>query len=533
MAVNQSVQIRRLTAYYRLRRSQTEEKSRLDSVLRDVVSDALEIALERAGVRSSEVICIRKVRVPVRLRLSRGDFGLATEWARLLAEGILLASMEPPATVRYGSRRLALIEMSLDIARGRFHYVWAWRQIGLWQGGEDYTNLADAVKELVAALCREPEAAVPVLATLGARGLLRPLAKHLEKAWPVIAAAVLNAAGVSFNVHRLGTQLPEREFEFGRGFEAGPRPQSNLASQAGDRARTICERSSILRALRDTNLAEPDAKFAALLALLECEPSLVQASTAQLVETVQFVVEMEFGPRAQRRNSSQQQSARSVQRNRGLGASSQLQPRDDSPPMSRAPLTSTQSATPTSSSPISTADVTPAQSEQPALRTEGSTRFGGLLYLLHIVDELRIPERALATPDIAARGLEWFLHRLATTLQPMASDDPAALAFCGQGPTSAHPSRQQPQPSTEEQGLIHAFTAEVQGALSELLPESGVTEKLMQFVCRRPALIVADPGWIEVRFSLQDIALEIRRVGLDIDPDYLPWLGVVVRFVYE
>src|SRR5260370_103613 len=281
MAVNESVQIRRLTAYYRLRRSQTEEKSRLDSVLRDVVSDALEIALERAGVRSSEVMCIRKVHVPVRLRLSRGDFGLATEWARLLAEGILLTSMEPPATVRYGSRRLALIEMSLDIARGRFHYVWAWRQIGLWQGGEDYTNLADAVKELVAALCREPEAAVPVLATLGARGLLRPLAKHLEKAWPVIAAAVLDAAGVSFplNVRRLGTQLPEREFEFGRGFEAGPRPQSNLASQAGDRARTICERSSILRALRDTNLAEPDAKFAALLALLESAPSLVQPTT--------------------------------------------------------------------------------------------------------------------------------------------------------------------------------------------------------------------------------------------------------------
>src|SRR5260370_11844909 len=354
--------------------------------------------------------------------------------------------------------------MSLDIARGRFHYGWAWRQIGLWQGGEDYTNLADAVKELVAALCREPEGALPLLATLGARGLLRPLAKHLEKAWPVIAAAVLDAAGVSFplNVRRLGTHLREREFEFGRGFEAGPRPQSNLASQAGDRARTICERSSILRALRDTNLAEPDAKFAALLALLECEPSLVQASTAQLVETVQFVVEMEFGPRAQRRNSSQQQSARSVQRNRELGASSQLQPRDDSPPMSRAPLTSTQSATPTSSSPISTDDVTPAQSEQPALRTEGSTRFGGLLYLLHIVDELKIPERALATPEIAARGLEWFLHRLATTLQPMASDDPAALAFCWLGPTSAHPSRQQPQPSPAHQDLLAAFAAAVQ-----------------------------------------------------------------------
>src|SRR5260370_16917469 len=122
MAVNESVQIRRLTAYYRLRRSQTEEKSRLDSVLRDVVSDALEIALERAGVRSSEVICIRKVHVPVRLRLSRGDFGLATEWARLLAEGILLPSLQPPPPLRYASPTLALIQTSLALPPRLLHY---------------------------------------------------------------------------------------------------------------------------------------------------------------------------------------------------------------------------------------------------------------------------------------------------------------------------------------------------------------------------------------------------------------------------
>jgi hypothetical protein len=24
-----------------------------------------------------------------------------------------------------------------------------------------------------------------------------------------------------------------------------------------------------------------------------------------------------------------------------------------------------------------------------------------------------------------------------------------------------------------------------------------------------------------------------RRAGLDLDPGYVPWLGVVVRFVYE
>jgi hypothetical protein len=56
---------------------------------------------------------------------------------------------------------------------------------------------------------------------------------------------------------------------------------------------------------------------------------------------------------------------------------------------------------------------------------------------------------------------------------------------------------------------------------------------VLQFVCQRRAAIVADPGWIEVRLSLDEVSTEIRRVGLDLDPDYVPWLGVVVRFVYE
>jgi hypothetical protein len=51
-------------------------------------------------------------------------------------------------------------------------------------------------------------------------------------------------------------------------------------------------------------------------------------------------------------------------------------------------------------------------------------------------------------------------------------------------------------------------------------------------VCSRPAQIVAEPGWIEARFSLDDVSLDIRRAGLDLDPQWVPWLGIVLRFVY-
>jgi hypothetical protein len=68
---------------------------------------------------------------------------------------------------------------------------------------------------------------------------------------------------------------------------------------------------------------------------------------------------------------------------------------------------------------------------------------------------------------------------------------------------------------------------------SFLVFEDEPPPSLIDFVCRRRAEIIADPGWIEVRFSLDEVSTEIRRAGLDLDPGYLSWLGIVVRFVYE
>ena len=38
---------------------------------------------------------------------------------------------------------------------------------------------------------------------------------------------------------------------------------------------------------------------------------------------------------------------------------------------------------------------------------------------------------------------------------------------------------------------------------------------------------------IAARSSLDDVSTDVRRVGLDRDPGYVPWLGVVVKFVYD
>ena len=56
--------------------------------------------------------------------------------------------------------------------------------------------------------------------------------------------------------------------------------------------------------------------------------------------------------------------------------------------------------------------------------------------------------------------------------------------------------------------------------------------ELLDLVCRRRGELVFDPGWIELCLPADEVSVELRRAGLDLDPGWLPWLGAVVRFAY-
>jgi len=42
-----------------------------------------------------------------------------------------------------------------------------------------------------------------------------------------------------------------------------------------------------------------------------------------------------------------------------------------------------------------------------------------------------------------------------------------------------------------------------------------------------------EPGWIELVLPLDSVDTSVRRLGLDLDPGWLPWLGRVVKIRYE
>jgi hypothetical protein len=134
---------------------------------------------------------------------------------------------------------------------------------------------------------------------------------------------------------------------------------------------------------------------------------------------------------------------------------------------------------------------------------------------------------------LARRSLRFALHALASTLLPVEPRDPAALAFCGLGPEEPPPCQgEDPLTDPERDALAATATAlaeELRSRLGRL--EEPVRAVLLE-TCRRDAVVVADPAWLEVRYALVDVDVRVRRAGLDLDPGWLPWLGCVVRFVH-
>ena len=177
--------------------------------------------------------------------------------------------------------------------------------------------------------------------------------------------------------------------------------------------------------------------------------------------------------------------------------------------------------------------LTPDRHVPPEVRRRARTRFGGLLYLIHLASRMGLAERILQDRRLCERNPRWCMHQLAMALVAVPPADPAALAFAGLLPNSEPPCKHQLPPTEAELAAIGELHGELLQALHKLLERPGNPKRtLLDFVCRRPAEIIADPGWLEVRFSLDDVRTEIRAAGLDLDPGWIPWLGIVIRFVY-
>src|SRR5262245_24290222 len=80
--------VQRISARYHLPESRAREKARLDGILSDVLTESLEYAIDLAGIDPREDVCIRRLYVPLSVRLSARDDRLCADWSTALAEAL-------------------------------------------------------------------------------------------------------------------------------------------------------------------------------------------------------------------------------------------------------------------------------------------------------------------------------------------------------------------------------------------------------------------------------------------------------------
>ena len=146
------------------------------------------------------------------------------------------------------------------------------------------------------------------------------------------------------------------------------------------------------------------------------------------------------------------------------------------------------------------------------------SRHGGLFFLLQVLDGLPFQRRMLELDEPQSGWREWL--RLVNALG--ATPDGPMLAFATQAAQLA---------STAQAGALH-WPASTAATLLQTAHARYGGEALQAAIAPRLARVLATPTQVDVHFRLADADLAVRRVGLDSDPGWLPWLGRVLRWHY-
>jgi hypothetical protein len=151
------------------------------------------------------------------------------------------------------------------------------------------------------------------------------------------------------------------------------------------------------------------------------------------------------------------------------------------------------------------------------------TPCAGLLFVVPILERLEFAQFLAAHPMLLERGfparLLWFIGRH-SGLRP---DDPLALAFkmeCGDE------SDDEAQPGGALDSPFEAWLTAVR-RWCRRHPRVRLTA-----LVRRPGNVFMSRTHIEACFAVSQADMRLRRLALDLDPGWVPWMGRVVQFRY-
>ena len=487
----------------------TRDVARIDRAQRRLAQGGIARRLEALGVGTGEW-CLRRVTTSLVYGPDDPLGHFEDDWADALVAALAdeLRGTSPTATragisaprasdlVHYRHRDDAVVDLCTSVLGGSYERAWAWRQLGLVPDAGPWSRPGDVVLELLA---RHPHLA---LRALRAAVTTYPGAPAVDRVlgtagWLGAARTVALAAQASPSVCDL--------LHAGEEGSVDPleplRSAGRRRSRAGDPASEL-NGSELLAALLRSGLRPRESTLCAwaVVALADADPTALRRVGA--ADTVVALLEALADRPAAMRTSRTDHLVGSERADVAI---------DDEP------------------------EDTDHHAEPD--EEEGSSDYAGLMFLHHTAESAGMPRVAEHDPRVGRRTLTWVLHRLALRLAPVSEDDPAALAFAGLAPHDAAPTGEPPD-ADEEIALEEAATrwrehtwaavAATQVGRWDLGGEETVTS-----VVSRPGRVVAARGWMEVLLALDGVDVAVRAAGLDLDLDWVPWLGTVVRFRYE
>jgi hypothetical protein len=168
------------------------------------------------------------------------------------------------------------------------------------------------------------------------------------------------------------------------------------------------------------------------------------------------------------------------------------------------------------------------------------TRCGGLLFLLPVLAHLGVPRRA-PDDESAFRLVAAVLH-LALQRSHAPRDDPMWQLVKPVGTdmtTTADPQAPAPVPvpvpvparaTSTVDSVVEAEAAVLLADARRWLLRAGRIG--LARLVRRPGHVCATATHVDLHFTLDQCDLRLRRLGLDLDPGWVPWFGRVVAFHY-
>lgn len=150
----------------------------------------------------------------------------------------------------------------------------------------------------------------------------------------------------------------------------------------------------------------------------------------------------------------------------------------------------------------------------PWLADAAFTRCGGLMLVLNVLAALRIPRWLEGLPAGERHGFVIALLRGCLVCAEVAQDDPQRAWLDAEA--EADVAERHPGLRLWTLRLRRTLRRHARMDLAELV--------------RRRAWVSATPTHIDVIYALDQVDLRLRRLGLDADPGWVPWLGRIVSF---